>query len=191
MTWIKTIEPDGADETLSAVFDEITEVRGKLSNLMKAQSLNPLVLKRHLNLYDQLMFGHSSLSRAEREAIAVVVSNQNHCDYCIEHHSATIEHYIHDETIVAQLKKDHSGIHLSGRLSAILNYAVKLTRKPSDVDENDIETLRLAELNDEDILAVNLTVAYYNFVNRIALGLGVEHSQEEARGYKDSSAQAN
>jgi uncharacterized protein YciW len=38
--------------------------------------------------------------------------------------------------------------------------------------------------NDEDILLTNLIVSYFNFVNRIALGLGVEFSEEEVKGYK-------
>ncbi len=37
---------------------------------------------------------------------------------------------------------------------------------------------------DEDILLVNLIISYFNFVNRIALGLGVGFSEEEVKGYK-------
>ena len=39
-------------------------------------------------------------------------------------------------------------------------------------------------LTDEDILNINLVVSYFNFVNRIANGLGVEFSEEEVKGYK-------
>jgi len=39
-------------------------------------------------------------------------------------------------------------------------------------------------LTDEEILSVNLVTSYFNFVNRIALGLGVEFSEEEIKGYK-------
>jgi uncharacterized peroxidase-related enzyme len=34
------------------------------------------------------------------------------------------------------------------------------------------------------LLLANLVVSYFNFVNRIALGLGVEHNEDEVRGYK-------
>lgn len=44
--------------------------------------------------------------------------------------------------------------------------------------------LRDVGLADEDILLTNLVVAYFNFVNRIALGLGVEHGADEVSGYK-------
>jgi len=45
------------------------------------------------------------------------------------------------------------------------------------------ERLRQAGFSDEDILSINLIVSYFNFVNRIALGLGVEFSEAEVRGY--------
>ncbi|HKK03778.1 MAG TPA: peroxidase-related enzyme, partial [Gammaproteobacteria bacterium] len=43
---------------------------------------------------------------------------------------------------------------------------------------------RKSGFSDEDILLANLIISYFNFVNRIALGLGVEHSEEEVQGYK-------
>ena len=44
-------------------------------------SLNPTVLHRSMALYAAIMFGPSELSRAERELLAVVVSNANDCHY--------------------------------------------------------------------------------------------------------------
>jgi alkylhydroperoxidase family enzyme len=40
-------------------------------------------------------------------------------------------------------------------------------------------------LSDRDILDLTLIVGYFNFVNRIATGLGVEFSAEELSGYLD------
>ena len=40
-------------------------------------------------------------------------------------------------------------------------------------------------LSDKDILDLTLIVGYFNFVNRIALGLGVGWSAEELSGYRD------
>ena len=57
---------------------------------------------------------------------------------------------------------------------ALLDYAVKLTREPSDCSEGDIAALRQTGWSDSAILDLNLVVAYFNFVNRIAEGLGVQ-----------------
>lgn len=54
----------------------------------------------------------------------------------------------------------------------------------AEVISEDVAALRHLGLGDEDILLANLIVAYFNFVNRIALGLGVEHSAEEVSGYQ-------
>ena len=49
--------------------------------------------------------------------------------------------------------------------------------------ESDLDELRAAGLSDRDILDVTLITAYFNFVNRIAQGLGVTFSDEEITGY--------
>lgn len=52
-----------------------------LPHILASHSLNPKALQGHLALYRAVMFGESPLSRAEREAIAVVVSAANDCHY--------------------------------------------------------------------------------------------------------------
>ena len=51
--------------------------------------------------------------------------------------------------------------------------------------ESDLGELRAVGLSDKDILDLTLIVGYFNFVNRIALGLGVGWSAEELTGYRD------
>ena len=60
------------------------------------------------------------------------------------------------------------------RDNAIIAYSIKLTRLPDALVHDDVAALRSYGLNDRAILEVNLAVAYMNFVNRIASGLGVE-----------------
>ena len=55
----------------------------------------------------------------------------------------------------------------------MLDYAAKLTRTPERMVEEDLAPMRAAGLSDRNILDVNLTVAYFAYVNRIADGLGV------------------
>lgn len=55
----------------------------------------------------------------------------------------------------------------------MIDYALRLTRRPRDVGRADVENLRAAGLTDAEIHRVAAVVAYFNFVNRIAEGLGV------------------
>ncbi len=75
------------------------------------------------------------------------------------------------------------GLDLPDRTRAMLEYAETLTRTPSAIAEHQVRAMRESGLSDADILSVNLVVSYFNFVNRIAEGLGVEHSEEEVTGY--------
>ena len=56
----------------------------------------------------------------------------------------------------------------------MLDYAVMLTRSPADMKQEAVELLRSSGLGDDQILDVCQVTAYYNFVNRMAQGLGVE-----------------
>ncbi len=56
----------------------------------------------------------------------------------------------------------------------MLDYAVKLTREPWAMTEDDVEAMRRVGLDDQAILDTNLVTGYYAFVNRLADGLGVE-----------------
>jgi alkylhydroperoxidase family enzyme len=56
----------------------------------------------------------------------------------------------------------------------MLDYALALTRRPGEVGAEHVVALRKAGMTDEEIHRVASVVAYFNFVNRIAEGLGVE-----------------
>lgn len=183
MTWIRTIEEPNAEGELARVYEHIRTERGKLSNIMRSQSLNPAAMQAHMDLYMAVMFRRSGLTREERELVAVVVSAANRCDYCVGHHAAALTAYWKDPERVRALAVDRASLELPPRARAMADYAETLTRTPDRVTEADVAALRAAGLTDEEILGVNLVTAYFNFVNRIALGLGVAHSEEEVGGY--------
>jgi uncharacterized peroxidase-related enzyme len=185
MAWIEEIEPDDAEGRLAEIYGDLTAKRGKIANILKVHSLNPEALGAHLELYLATMFGKSGLSRAEREAIAVVVSAANDCEYCVAHHLEALRLYIDDEDTLSMLSTADGLETLEPRLSNIVRHAEKLTTAPEAMTESDLGELRAVGLSDRDILDVTLVTAYYNFVNRIALGLGVSFDPAELTGYRD------
>jgi alkylhydroperoxidase family enzyme len=60
---------------------ETGDERDDLPNILRSHSSNQPVLRGHLALYRAIMFGESGLTRAEREALAVTVSQANDCYY--------------------------------------------------------------------------------------------------------------
>ncbi len=183
MSWIEEIEVTEAEGRLTEVYADLLEKRGKIANILQVHSLNPNALASHVDLYMSIMFGKSGLSRAEREAIAVVVSASNDCEYCVNHHTEALRRNIKDEDTL-QILASADGLEvLEPRLGNIVIHAEKLTSAPAAMTESDLDPLRVEGLSDQDILDVTLVVAYFNFVNRIAMGLGVSYSAEELSGY--------
>jgi uncharacterized peroxidase-related enzyme len=76
--------------------------------------------------------------------------------------------------LAGALARDWRVAALSEQDGAMLAYAVKLTRSPAAIGEADVEALRGVGFDDAAILDVCQVVAYYNYVNRLADGLGVE-----------------
>lgn len=56
----------------------------------------------------------------------------------------------------------------------MLDFAVKLTREPWAMEEGDVQELRILGLSDEQVLSVVLITCMFNFMDRLADGLGVE-----------------
>lgn len=184
MSYIHEIEECDAAGDVATLYERIRQKRGRVAHILKVQSLRPSALAHHLDLYMGLMFGPGRLSRSQREMIAVVVSRANRCDYCVSHHREALKRYVRDPEALEALEDDLDHASIPGQMRALLMYAKKLTVAPDGISREDIEELRSSGFYDEDILHANLIVAYFNFVNRIALGLGVEHCDVEITGYK-------
>jgi len=184
MSWIEEITPEAAQGSLKALYDELERSRGKVSNILQVHSLRPAAMQAHLALYMDLMFAPGGLSRRQREIIAVVVSRGNGCDYCVAHHVEALARYVDDRDLLHAIA---AGGHVPGlppAEHALMAYAAKLTRDAASMGAADVQALRDAGIAEADILLANLIVAYFNFVNRIALGLGVAFNPEEVGGYK-------
>ena len=184
MAWIDVIDEDEADGNLAELYESIRTSRGKVANIMKAHSLHPKAMEAHLQLYRALMFERMGLSREQRELIATVVSAANGCAYCTRHHGEALNAYWKDDDRLEQLIDDHRSVALPDADRALLDYTLKLTQQPDEMTDADVDRLRRAGFTDAAVLNAALVTGYFNFVNRVALGLGVEWSEAEARGYR-------
>ena len=183
MPHIKTINYEESVDELRQAYDSIIGARGKLAEVHKIQSLNPAALLAHMDLYKAVMFGKSPLKRYQREMMAVVVSAANNCRYCIEHHKEALLFYWKDPERANRLVAQFDQPDLSETDQALCKLAYNLTLVPSDISKASVEHLQQAGMDDKGILDAVQVIAYFNFVNRMVLALGVEFSDEEAKGY--------
>lgn len=81
MAWIKITDEKDAQGRLKTYYERYGNPVSGVDNILKIHSLNPESLRHHYEMYKHLMKGKSGLSRAQREMLAVVVSQINGCHY--------------------------------------------------------------------------------------------------------------
>ena len=182
--WIQTVPWADAEGTLKEAYDWQAARLGEPTEFTQLGSLYPELVLERLRLYKVVDGTPSRLSPFERQIAAYVASTLNGTPHC----SSGLVHKLGElgatSTLLADLRVDPLGTATGdARLDAIVAYAVALTRSPASLDEGDVERLRSVGLDDLDILDLNNLVAYYNYINRVANGLGLrtEISSEHAR----------
>ena len=180
MAYIDTVAESQATGELGEWYRRVANPDGTVDNIMKVHSLNVETLRTHFEMYRAAMHRPSPLSRAEREMVAVVVSRLNGCAYCLAHHRRGLERGLAPERqrVVADLATGRRP-QLSEREAAMVAYVTKLTTNPQAMDAGDVDRLRRAGLDDRAILDLAQCIGYFNYVNRIATGLGAALGEGE------------
>ncbi|MCH9027586.1 MAG: peroxidase-related enzyme [Proteobacteria bacterium] len=184
MSWIKTIEPQDADEELGDIYKKIAGPDGQVDNILKAHGLRPHTLQGHMAIYKAVLHNRGNkLPKYLLELIGVYVSRLNNCRYCVAHHQEGLRKLLENEAgfdvIIEALDSDVWGDVFDAREKAALNYARQLTANPGSINEAAVAVLRDAGCSDGEILEINQVTAYFAYANRTVLGLGVSHEDEE------------
>jgi uncharacterized peroxidase-related enzyme len=176
MPWIATVPAAEAAGTLKDAYDWQAARLGEPTEFTQLGSLYPDLVLERLRLYKVVDATPSRLSAEERALAALATSDLNGTVHCASGLRVRLGELGVDSGVVEAIDAD-AAVAAAGaatpRLRAILAYAVRLTRVPRDISVDDIEALRAVGLDDLDILDLNNLVAYYNYINRVANGLGL------------------
>lgn len=151
-----------------AYFRKCEEKLGFVPNVLLAYAFDSAKLEAFVAMYNDLMLGPSGLSKLEREMIAVAVSSQNRCYYCLTAHGAAVRQYAGNPVLGEQMVMNYRAARLDKRQRAMLDFSVRLTMQPWAIDESDRERLRRAGFNDRDIWDISAVVGFFNMSNRVA-----------------------
>jgi len=153
---------------MTAYFKKCEEKLGFVPNVLVAYAFDTAKLEAFVAMYNDLMLGPSGLSKLEREMIAVTVSSQNRCYYCLTAHGAAVRQYSGNPLLGEHLVMNYRAARLNKRQRAMLDFAAKLTSQPWTIEEGDRERLRRAGFTDRDIWDVSAVAGFFNMSNRVA-----------------------
>ena len=91
----------------------------------------------------------------------------------MESHAEFLRRVSLDEELAAALRRDYTLAPLNDQDRAMLDYAAKLTRHAWQVTPEDLDRLRRVGFDDRAILQINMIASWFNYINRVADGLGV------------------
>ncbi len=163
---------------LQKYFGICDEKIGFLPNVLAAYSFDESKLRAFIGLYNNLMLDDSALSKLEREMIAVVVSAQNHCYYCLVAHGQAVRQMSGDPALGELLAMNYRAAKLTKKQRAMLDFAYKMTVTPDQVGEADREALRKAGHADRAIWDIAAVAAFFNMTNRMATAVDMMPNEE-------------
>jgi uncharacterized peroxidase-related enzyme len=165
-------------EPMQAYFAKCDEKIGFVPNVLRAYAHDTAKLETFAAFYNELMLAPSGLSKLEREMIAVVVSSQNRCYYCLAAHGAAVRQLSGDPALGELMVMNYRAAELQPRHRAMLDFAVKVTDAPWTIEEGDRKGLRDAGFTDKDIWDVAAVASFYNMSNRMASAVDMRPNAE-------------
>ncbi|GAA4074421.1 carboxymuconolactone decarboxylase family protein [Nonomuraea soli] len=170
MSGLSLIQPDTATGKAADLLAAVQTALGVTPNMTKAMANSPAVLKAYLDFSTALSAG--ALPASTRESIALLVAQENGCDYCLSAHT-----YI--GTKLAGLSPEaatdaRKGQATDARTAAALTLATSLVRNQGDVSDPELEAAgeHLSEGEIAEVVAhvaLNVFTNYLNKSGRVAI----------------------
>ena len=185
MAWVEIIPPERAEgEVLQAYQRYLPKGAARFREMMGVLTQEPQVLRwfASLTFGTQGAYGVTGIDARLVETLALTISVLNECHTCIAVHGTQLRQMSGSSTLTAQITSDYASAEVDARTRAAMVYTAKLTRRPEAMEAGDAAALRDAGFTDQQIVDVAHVVALFNYINRIARGLGTElHAEARTR----------
>ena len=163
---------------ISAYFAKCREKLGFVPNVLTAYAHDMAKLEAFAAFYNDLMLAPSGLSKLEREMIAVAVSADNRCFYCLTAHGAAVRQISGIPQLGELMAMNWRAANLSPRQTAMLVFAEKITRASAQIEERDRQALRDAGFSDREIWDIAAVASFFNMSNRMASAVDMRPNDE-------------
>ena len=162
------------EEQVESYLKIVKEKIGFVPNVLAAFAKFQKQFEGFTKLYNSLMLGESGLTKLEREMIAVTVSSENHCFYCLVAHGSAVRELSNDPQLGERIAANFRSAELPRKQEELLSFAKKLTKDPSEIGEQERKKLRDVGYTDRDVWDISAIVGFFNMTNRLASAIEME-----------------
>jgi len=172
--WQPRVTPVNLEEATEAQLEalQVTPSNTKVSDYVLTLAHDVESLKVRSPLFNAIMYDKGGLGRAGREIGALAASMVNRCIYCAAVHAARHAQLEKSTELTDKLFEKGADADLGPRDRAIFDFARKLSDCPSQADADDIQALRDAGLDEDEILDLILSASLFGWANRLMHVLG-------------------
>ncbi len=186
ISWLPLPNENDLPEDVQTLFSKAKHALGEVPNVFRAFTVAPKHFMKWFKYYDHLMRDETGdITPAEREMIAVVVSAENRCEYCLGSHTSYLRGQTGNPIQAELLSHNYRRADLSTRERAMLDFAVKMTNESEKMSPEDLDILRAEGFSDEAIFDIAQVVAMFNFSNRMGNALGWKPNQSYYGDHRD------
>jgi uncharacterized peroxidase-related enzyme len=172
MPRVQPIDPSAAAEVQS-ILAEIKSAFGMVPNLFRTQAHFPPLLKANWEKVKAVMMG-GSLSRKMKETIAVLVSQDNACNYCVAAHTGVLKAIGVSDEEIARIEEDLESADFSEKEKALIRFARAANQDPNRVPDSILEGARAEGATDADVVEVLGVMEIFTAFNKFLDSLQVE-----------------
>ena len=147
---------------------EVQEKAGFVPNVFVTLAHRPDEFRAFFAYHDALMLKDGGLTKAEREMIVVATSGANQCQYCVVAHGAILRIRAKNPLIADQVAINYRKADITERQTAMLDFALKVSRSAETVGESDFDVLKSHGFDEEDIWDIAAIAAFFGLSNRMA-----------------------
>jgi uncharacterized peroxidase-related enzyme len=165
-------------QDIRARIEKVQEKAGFVPNVFVALAHRPEEFRAFFAYHDALMEKQGGLTKAEREMIVVATSSANQCQYCVVAHGAILRVRAKNPLIADQVAANYRKADLTPRQRAMLDFAMKVSRRAEEIEEGDLAALRTQGWTEEDIWDVAAISAFFALSNRMANFLAMRPNDE-------------
>lgn len=172
ISWFPNATDDQLDEYAREIWQKCDERIGFVPNVFRAYAWRGDRFRRWLSYFNEVTRPSDTLGAVEREMIAVAVSMENGCLYCLVAHGNALRVALEDPVQGEIVTLDWRRAGLPPRQHAMLEYAIKVTTDPRNCTRGDIESLLAHGFSEEDVWDIAEIASLYNATNRMAMAAG-------------------
>lgn len=172
--WRPRVTPIDLDKATPAQLDalKVTPSNTKVSDYVLTLAHDVETLQVRSPLFNAIMYNRGGLGRAGRELGATAASVVNRCIYCAAVHASRYNQLTKSEDVMSNVFEHGEQAKLDPGNQVIFDFAVKLSKSPSEATAADVKRLREAGLSEEEIVDLILSTALFGWANRLMHVLG-------------------